>query len=71
MNFGPKEGDYLYNAGLDSPDSRRYCHEVMKRNGCKTLRFELRPQADQTMMVCHGYLAYLIDPNQPDFIAVQ
>lgn len=63
-----KAGDYVYNAGRDSEDARVCSRQVMQRNGCKTLRFELREREDSIQLVCHGYVAAL---QGQEFIAVQ
>jgi hypothetical protein len=63
-----KTGDYLYTAGPDSADNRDHCNQLMRSNGCRTLRFELREREDRMILICHGYVARL-DGEQ--FVAVQ
>lgn len=34
------DGDYVYQAGVDSEENRALAEQRLKANGCKTIRFE-------------------------------
>jgi hypothetical protein len=50
--------EYVYLAGTDTPDNRQTAEQAMRRNGCRSWRFEKRVQPDESILIaCLGYLA--------------
>jgi hypothetical protein len=55
---GPKlrSGEYVVTRGADTEAERNDARATLRRNGCKSVRFE--PLGDGRLQV-HGYLAYV------------
>lgn len=70
MNAPPptslRAGDYVMNFPLERPGDRDTARAAMRRNGCRTIRFESTPTTvdgpdgkpvDATLLIAHGYVA--------------
>jgi hypothetical protein len=64
MNGAPptslRAGDYVMNFPVERSGDRNTAREAMKRNGCRTIRFESLPPAiegEQGTLIAHGYVA--------------
>lgn len=51
-----KPGDYITMRGADTQAERIDAERVLRRNGCKSIRFEQLPDG---RLQAHGYLAVL------------
>lgn len=51
-----RAGEYIVTRGSDTPAERDDARATLRRNGCKSVRFE--PLEDGRLQV-HGYLAYV------------
>lgn len=64
MNIQPpsslKCGDYVMNFPIERPGDRATARDVMRRNGCRSIRFEL---FDSGLLSAHGYVARMQGPN--------
>lgn len=49
----PRDGDYVVTRMMDTLLERDDCERQLARNGCKAVRFEVRPDG---VLVAHGYL---------------
>jgi hypothetical protein len=69
MNAAPptslRAGDYVMNFPVERPGDRATAREVMKRNGCRTIRFEVYPitvdgpdgrPVEAKSVIAHGYV---------------
>lgn len=63
MNGAPpttlRAGDYVMNFPIERPGDRDTAREAMKRNGCRTIRFEaLEPHSEgaRGTLIAHGYV---------------
>jgi hypothetical protein len=69
MNGAPptslRAGDYVMNFPVERPGDRQTARDAMKRNGCRTIRFETHPitvdgpdgkPVDAVTIVAHGYV---------------
>jgi len=50
--FRPRDGDYVMNFPQERPGDKQTARDVMKRNGCKAIRFQL----DRGTLIAHGYI---------------
>jgi hypothetical protein len=75
MNGAPptslRAGDYVMNFPVERPGDRNTAREAMKRNGCRTIRFELHGFLERVVnekgelvqqeapgtLIAHGYVA--------------
>lgn len=67
MNGAPptslRAGDYVMNFPVERPGDRQTAREAMKRNGCRTIRFEqiaveVPTETGQAhTLIAHGYVA--------------
>ena len=51
-----RTGEYIVTRGADTPAERKDARATLRRNGCKSVRFE--PIGDGRLQV-HGYLSYV------------
>ncbi len=51
-----RSGEYTVTRAADTDVERADCRTQLRRQGCKSLRFET---LDDGRLVAHGYLAYL------------
>lgn len=63
MNGAPpttlRAGDYVMNFPVERDGDRQTAREAMKRNGCRTIRFEaLEPhmEGERGTLIAHGYV---------------
>lgn len=65
MNKGPPTGEYVISRHMDNAHEREDCKLLLKRNGCRAVRFERQYNGthsdgtDSVLLVAHGYLAQL------------
>lgn len=64
MNGAPptslRAGDYVMNFPVERPGDRDTAREAMKRNGCRTIRFEAlaaHTEGEAGTLIAHGYVA--------------
>lgn len=57
-----KAGDYVMNFPQERPADRQTARDVMKRNGCRSIRFELHGK----VLIAHGYVGRLSGPGVED-----
>lgn len=48
-----RPGDYVMNFPIEREGDRKTARDVMKRNGCRSIRFELHDK----LLIAHGYVA--------------
>lgn len=54
MNPAPlKPGDYAMNFPVERQGDRQTAKDVMRRNGCRAIRFE----KDGALLIAHGYIS--------------
>lgn len=58
--FKPRDGDYAMNFPQERDGDRATARDVMRRNGCHSIRFE--KHANGTL-VAHGYVARIEGEN--------
>lgn len=46
-------GNYAITRSADTPDEREDCRRALRRQGCKSVRFETHAH----LLVAHGYIA--------------
>jgi hypothetical protein len=56
----PRDGDYVMNFPHEREGDRTTARDVMRRNGCRSIRFELHANG---MLIAHGYIARLDGPG--------
>lgn len=59
-----KPGDYVISRGADTPSERTDCKLLLRQNGCRSVRFEVRSvqygDGPRTaVLFAHGYMAAL------------
>lgn len=60
-----RSGEYIISRGVDSEAERADCRRIMRNNGCRSIRFEVKreysPYDDAWVnkLSAHGYLAYI------------
>ena len=62
MNTAPikfRDGDYAMNFPQERPGDRTTARDVMKRNGCRAIRFEMHGAT----LVAHGYIGPMSGPG--------
>ncbi len=50
----PRTGEYVMNFPIERSGDRDTARQVMRRNGCKSIRFEL---LESGRLTAHGYVA--------------
>ena len=75
MNAAPfqlRSGDYVMNFPVERPSDRDTARQVMRRNGCRAIRFECHgitvpdengKQVEAKTMVAHGYVGRMTGPG--------
>lgn len=58
-----KAGDYVMNFPQERDGDRNTARDVMKRNGCRSIRFELH---ENKVLIAHGYVGRLSGPGVED-----
>ncbi len=58
--FKPRDGDYARNFPQERDGDRATARDVMRRNGCRSIRFEKHPNGT---LVAHGYVARIEGEN--------
>lgn len=58
--FTAKPGDYCMNFPQERDGDRQTARDVMKRNGCHSIRFEL---LESGTLIAHGYIGRLSGMN--------
>lgn len=57
-----RAGDYAMRLPVDSLDGRKLSRESMRRNGCRSIRFEINNGA----LIAHGYVGRFEGLNVED-----
>lgn len=55
-----RPGDYAMNFPQERESDRATARDVMRRNGCKSIRFE---KTDTGVLIAHGYIGRLDGPG--------
>jgi len=66
MNAAPfqlRTGDYAMNFPQERDGDRQTARDVMRRNGCRSIRFE---KHDNGLLIAHGYVAPVSGPGVED-----
>ncbi len=67
MNITPppemRAGDYAQRFPLDTLDGRKLARESMRRNGCRSIRFEVNQSG---ALIAHGYVGRFEGPHVED-----
>ncbi len=58
-----RAGDYAMNFPLERPGDRDTARQVMRRQGCRSIRFEVLGEAPAQGMVAHGYIGRMTGPG--------
>jgi nitrous oxide reductase accessory protein NosL len=61
--FIARSGDYAMNFPQERDGDRKTARDVMKRNGCRSIRFE---KLDNGVLVAHGYIGPMSGPGVED-----
>jgi hypothetical protein len=59
----PRIGEYVMNFPTERSGDRDTARQVMRRNGCRSIRFE---KFDSGLLVVHGYIGRLSGPGVED-----
>lgn len=57
-----RPGDYAKQFPRDTPEERAFARDVMRRQGCRSIRFELHG----ALLIAHGYVGRFESQNVED-----
>jgi hypothetical protein len=58
-----RAGDYVMNFPIERPGDRDTARTVMRRNGCRSIRFDVLGEPPATGIVAHGYVGRMSGPG--------